>query len=503
MSERANPDDPQNAANSAWSQSAASNRPAEGAQRANSLQGVEGNWQASEGATDFLGLDADGGAAAPAEAPLGETRAGAGGNAQEWLFHMEHAPAVEVQAATSVGELEPPVPQAFPFDEAGAAGVQALAVEAPAPQEFDAPAQPEDVDAVLDGVLPETAEGDPIAEAAPDQVELPAPASAPRVRRVQWLVAAGLLLALGGAAGWQFWLRKQHGPAVESTSTIVSRPQGGSKSTTARGASELARATKPTTPVPAGPLPVPETPQAGDAGGVVQVPTEDSTPSPEGAAVSGGGAATAVAEAAGGETSAGTSVPDGNAPLGFSPNGIGARPTVVELPPLATPKGARRPERTELGNTWSGNTIPFDSIGGDRQLVTPRVGAVRVLLKNGEHLQGHLHSVGQGHLSVDIALGRMTVDYLDVNELVQIQESDLTKKPSGGLPEETAGLPYVCARVPNGTITGWLVSQDKGKLTLITETAKKLTIDDEGFEPVSKGRSRILGALAKNASSPK
>lgn len=506
MSERENPDDPQTAANSAWSQSSASNRPADGAARADSLQGVEGGWTASDGATDFLGLDADGSGAGASEPSSASARPESAGTAQDWLFHMEHAPAVEVQAATSVGELEPPASSPFDAEETAETGSFTLD-----PAGSDAAAEDgsrsDTVDALLDEVLPETPEGDPLALASADESRAAStpPERAPRLRRVQWMVAAGLLLTLGGAVGWHLWLRgKPLAPEGPATTLVAQSPTTAKKPVPA-GASAPTRSTRPSTPVPPGPPPVEEAQP--ESGTLAQTPDAPANPSEEPTAAAGEPASSGVvAEAPPIEPRplpAESSAAGGSAPLGFSPNGLGARPTAVALPPVVTPKGARRPERAELGNTWGSNTVPFDAIAGERVLVTPRVGAVRVLLKNGEHLQGHLHSVGQGHLSVDIALGRMTIDYRDVSELAQIQEADLTKKPTGGLPEETAGLPYVCARVPNGTITGWLVSQDKGKLTLITETAKKLTIDDAGFEPVSMGRARILGALAKNASSPK
>jgi hypothetical protein len=90
----------------------------------------------------------------------------------------------------------------------------------------------------------------------------------------------------------------------------------------------------------------------------------------------------------------------------------------------------------------------------------------------------------------------MSVDYSDVSEIVQILDAVLTSKPSNGLPEETAGLMYISAKVAGGYLTGWLVQRSEGKLTLITEQAKKVTIEDDGFEPISKGKARVVGTLA-------
>ncbi len=500
MSERDNPHDPQDAASSTWNQQGTTNRPADGAARADSLQQVEGSWKSADGATDFLGLDADGAPApAPADAALTSAASSPTGSTQDWLFSREHASAAEAQASTSVGELEPPA-EGVLDENAGFA--QTTSVEA-----GEIPSHATLNDALAE-VLPESEEGDPLADVpAPESEVEPDPVITPRrTRRTQWLVAAGLLVCLGSAVGWQLWLRRgsTHEPAPSAP--VVANTKGGTKHPGSEHGTTLVQDTRPTTPVPPSPPPRPD-PVVGDSGasspaqgtGTVEPvanPVATSQPTPEPADPAAG--AVAIREPAPEPAHA-----EPGSPLGYSPNSIGSSAPSTALPPVALPKGARRPGAGELASTWSGNTIPFDSIDGERQLCTPRVGAVRVLLKNGEHLQGHLHSVGQGRLSVDIALGRMTIDYRDVHELARIQESDLSKKPSAGLPEETAGLAYVCARVPNGTITGWLVSQDRGKLTLITESAKKVTIDDEGFEPVSKGKARILGALAKNASSPK
>jgi hypothetical protein len=492
MSQQENPQDhqadPSAPTTDSWSPAPTTNRPADGAARAASLHQAEQTWKAADGATDFLGLeqDAPAGGAAPAAAP-GEGAGAEANPTQAWLFHMEN----EARAMLPAQQAGAEVP--FAGQLADAAPTEELL-------EGEQPLDPEGSPSEFD---PELAEEIALAGAAAPREAAPA-----RSRKRQWLVAASLVAVLLGAGGWQYWNSKA-GKGNTSVSdpiawrgghktpkpkpTPASEPPAAEKPPVAQVPKQPEpQATKPAQPEPT-PVPVAVAPPP--------APEPQAPPQPQ-STTSEGPWGQATPKPAGAEPLAQSNPGSEPAAPDFSPIPFAGGGPVDPASGIATPRGARRPGAQELASLWTAQTIPMDAIPADALLLTPRVGAVRLLLKNGEHLQGRLHSVGQDRVCVDLALGRMSLEYAEVSEIVQIMESDLTKKPSNGLPEETAGLLYVSAKVPGGQLTGWLVQRREGKLTLITEQAKRVTFDDEGFEPISKSRARVVGALDPNAAEP-
>lgn len=493
---QANQDVPPVPSSGSWSTEPASNRPADGATRVASLHQAEQTWRAGEGATDFLGLEQD----AAAETPAATAAAGAEPSAPEvnptqaWLFHMEN----EAQAGA------------------------AMTAE-PTPEQLAATAAPEwSAEALLAGqdtstpLETEFAAKDLAPQPSPEFEEQPTPelvgetpAVEPRrSRKVQWLVAAGLVACLAAAGGWQVWHGKAKDDNPASSDPMAWRsgskkPKPGSKPSDETP--PIAQTSKPTgkpnpepkLPPVSEPVPTPEVAQSEPP---ATEPTSAQNPAPPGAQPASEPAPTTAAVPAPVAPQPETQPATPAAAVDLNPVAFsGLRPAELAAN-IATPKGARRPDAAEVADLWIDEGIPFDAIAGSQIVRTPRVGAVRLMLKNGEHLQGRLHAVGQGQVSVDIALGRMAVDYSDISEMVQIREADLNKKPSNGLPEETSGLMYVSAKVPGGYLCGWLVQRADGKLTLITEEAKKITVDDDGFEPISKGRARVVGTIGRDAS---
>ncbi|MBK7641901.1 MAG: hypothetical protein IPJ19_02450 [Planctomycetes bacterium] len=495
MSQQDNPQDSQDnfpaSESGSWTPTPATNRPAEGATRVASLQQAEQIWRAGEGATDFLGLEQDGTPETPAAAQPSAEGAPADANpTQAWLFHMENESraAAGQTAAPRAKPAAAPAPSDWSAESLVEGQDTSVATE---PDAFaDAPlagAQGELVGAVAgDGLVDE-------ALSDGRGTKFSGAETKPK-RRTQWLVAAGLTAVLLGAGGWQIWSSGSQGGGSTTVDPIAWRGKPKPKPTPG--------------PVEHKPSETPgEAPS--ETPSVAQTPPQETPTEPIASATTPSEApieptpvesTPLVAESGTAPTPAPAdpeSTPVFQAPLDFTPIAFSGASASEKGPPLATPRGARRPEAAEIAGMWMQRSIPFDAITGESELRTPSVGAVRVLLKNGEHLQGRLHSVGQGHVSMDIALGRMSVEYSEVSDIVQILEADLSKKPSKGLPDETAGLMYVSVKVPGGHLTGWLVQRTEGKLTLITEEAKKITVDDDGFEPVSRGKARVVGTIGR------
>jgi len=487
MSQQENPQENQETPSlgeaGSWSTLPTTNRPAEGATRVASLHQAEQTWRAGEGATDFLGLEQD---SVTGEPPVAAVQPAAADGAAEvnptqaWLFHMENT----ASAASQAGASAPSAPEWSAESLLDGQDTTPIAHETSSPSALP-PLESVASDAPLEV----------------DQAPLPEPVKQPGGRRkVQWLVAAGLAATLLGAAGWQV----MHSKSKSQTPSDALVWRSGNKPSKP-SAKPTPRDTKPADPATAvvvkppvieSPVPTPT-----EAPAPTEVPPTDvaqTQPASETPLVQGSSVPPVDTDPTPAALVQATPPSEAPAPADFTPVAFpGTRPEDPAVS-LATPKGARRPEASEIAGMWTSKEIPLEAIDGDEVVRTPLVGGVRVLLKNGEHLQGRLHAVGQGHISMDVALGRMSVDYSDVGELIPIPEADISKKPSNGLPDETAGLMYVTAKVPGGNLTGWLVQRAAGKLTLITEQAKKITFEDEGFEPVSKGRARVVGTIGRS-----
>jgi hypothetical protein len=464
------------------------NRPAAGSRAATSPDAA---WQPGPGATDFLGLEPE---------LRGASGAGAEGPTESWLFDIEQADAGQAATsatATATEELEPASSDAEAFEGGDEAE--------PAPYG-------EGADESTDGG----------SDRAPRAAEQPARAGG--ARRLALAAAACALLAAGG---WYAWhehgdqLRGFVGRFLPADAELAGRPAptppaepAGARPSSARPStarSDAAAESPATNPDAAAaasaPTPAPETASATASG-----------PGPSDAPIAGAphdlaAGAPPDAPARAPTTDLTSALPEGSTGAPPAPASSASAPATAE-PGLALsrdaasasrdarlpadepgPGGGRRATARDLAGLWFEPTIPTHAIAGPSRLHTPNVGLVRAELLNGEFLEGRLHAVGEDRIWIDVDLGRMALDAVDLRGLVQIVGQQGAPLPAGS--QAIAGLPRVEILLPGGSLVGRIVGREGDEVTFVTETGLRMRVEPLDIRPASDGRSRLIGRVGQ------
>lgn len=449
------------------------NRPAHGAREAHSPQAADSGWQPGAGATDFLGLEPDlRGGAANSEGPT-----------ESWLFDIEQN------------------------DQAGAYAQSTTAVETRIDEDEEATeyasTEPDadefgDTDEPIDAGLDDAGESE-------DDSSFPAEPARRGPSRVLAAVAILALLSAGGWYGWQHYGQRVMNKfglstfGLETASTQPARPTPSVAPPSARPKPAQPIAKTPgavTPPVERDPAPVAETDPA---------PTSElGSPDPTTSETDPQAVATTieipptVGEPR--ESTPSTVVqpePPAPAPEPSLVRGANAPAKDPELPGGAPgPGGGRHATSSDWAGMWLESTIPVDAIHGPTRLRTINVGLVRAELVNGEFVEGRLQAVGESRIWLDVKLGRLAFDAIDIRHLVQIVGAQGQPLPLGT--QAVAGLPRVEVLLPGGTLTGHVLAREGDRVTFLTEDGMRMRVDALEVRPVANGRSRLIGPAAKH-----
>ncbi|WP_145064824.1 hypothetical protein [Engelhardtia mirabilis] len=135
--------------------------------------------------------------------------------------------------------------------------------------------------------------------------------------------------------------------------------------------------------------------------------------------------------------------------------------------------GLRIMQQEDLEDIWLGNVLPPRGVDGRRNRLTPHVGPVRLTTDLGEIFEGDLYSIGGGEVSLSTHLGRITFEASQV-ELVQ-RLPDVAGAAADG--DSSQPGERVRVQTPGGWIQGRLLSRDGARVTLITDTGGRITLE--------------------------
>lgn len=160
----------------------------------------------------------------------------------------------------------------------------------------------------------------------------------------------------------------------------------------------------------------------------------------------------------------------------------------------ATTRYASALRRSDESNVWSKRTVPRKEVSGDKFLLTPNVGNVRIIFDGGESIDGRLHGVGDQKIILDTKLGRMTLDGRRADRIDRLgggKRAEL-RSPSDSY-ASTKGLDRVKVRAPGGVFYGFLVSQTDEKVTLMLDSGVRVTLNSTEVETdrARKSASRL------------
>ncbi len=440
------------------------NRPALGARGAQSPQAADSGWQPGAGATDFLGLEPD----------LRGGGASSDGPTESWLFDIEQsdrgdATNTSTQSATAVETQTDDVEESTDYES----------------DEFADTTDP--IDADLDGAG--ESDGEHFTNSEPAR------------RGPNRVLAAVSILALLSAGGWYGWqhygqrLLNKFDLATASTQPTRPAQPGAQPNARPEPAQPVANAPAARTqPVERDPATDAETGPALTT--EIGTDTATSETDPESVATS---IETAPAGTRPGNDAPPTAlVPDASAPTPEPSlvRGANAPAKDPELPTGAPgPGGGRHATNLDWAGIWLEPTIPVDAIHGPTRLRTINVGLVRAELVNGEFVEGRLQAVGESRIWLDVKLGRLAFDSVDVRHLVQIVGAQGQPLPLGA--QAVAGLPRVEVLLPGGTLVGHVLAREGDRVTFLTEDGMRMRVDALEVRPVANGRSRLIGPAAK------
>ncbi|MCC6405932.1 MAG: hypothetical protein IT453_02115 [Planctomycetes bacterium] len=136
--------------------------------------------------------------------------------------------------------------------------------------------------------------------------------------------------------------------------------------------------------------------------------------------------------------------------------------------------GLRRASAQDLSGIWTDSAIPFDSIAGEKRMLTPSVGRVRVLLVEKQVLEGLLYSVGQNQVTLNTDLGRIGVaaDRIQKIERIDVAKVDPAKDAAGD----------VRIKTPGGIVVGKVLSTEGGQTVVQTKDGSRVTFASKDIQ---------------------
>ncbi len=163
-----------------------------------------------------------------------------------------------------------------------------------------------------------------------------------------------------------------------------------------------------------------------------------------------------------------------------------------DLPMMDEEHGrTRQASKTELASIYTGDAIPRDAVHGDKKIMTPSVGEVRVLLYAGEIFEGKLYAVGNRRIWLDTKIGKMALLEWQIDSFEKIADSTTMAL---GSQKTVAGLQSVRVRTTGGVFYGKLVKHEGSTVTIITASGARLTLEDAKLATAGRSMSHVVDA---------
>ena len=148
--------------------------------------------------------------------------------------------------------------------------------------------------------------------------------------------------------------------------------------------------------------------------------------------------------------------------------------------------------RVGNGEIWPHRTVPKSKLKGDKFVLTPNVGQVRIVFDAGDSLDGRLHGVGDNKIALDTRLGRLTLDARRVDRLDRLGRNN-QRSASGEV--STKGLEKVRVQADGGVFLGHLLSREGNRVTLLLSEGMRVTLESDDIRPA--GRQKTVSRLRR------
>ncbi len=176
-------------------------------------------------------------------------------------------------------------------------------------------------------------------------------------------------------------------------------------------------------------------------------------------------------------------------PVGASDTSPQEPIAVADPAPVVVPaerEGALK--RAGSDGRWLSDEVPLEALEGDKRVMTPNVGRVRVVFNGGGSMEGELHSIGQKQVWIDTNSGRITLDGRRVKTVERLDSSVSTAK--SGETDYTR-KPRVRVSTQGGVFVGHLIHREGRQVTLMTDEGLRITLESDDVQPANTRRSTV------------
>jgi hypothetical protein len=154
--------------------------------------------------------------------------------------------------------------------------------------------------------------------------------------------------------------------------------------------------------------------------------------------------------------------------------------------------GVRVASNDDLSAIWPNETVPGELIRGNRKVLTPAVGRVRVILETDEIFEGSLYALGQGTVWVESIHGRMGLDNDRIERIDRIATAAGAPVLGDTGSEGMTGLDRVCIRAEGGTFFGKVISNSEDKTIVITDGGARLTLHNSEVDLIAGKNPKVV-----------
>jgi hypothetical protein len=161
-------------------------------------------------------------------------------------------------------------------------------------------------------------------------------------------------------------------------------------------------------------------------------------------------------------------------------------PVVEETTTQTAPVGILKRRKAD-GDHWQGKEVPMHAMANKKILLTPKVGPVRVIAKDGETIEGRLHGIGQNYVWLNTNLGRLSVPSRRVERVERLDPNQYSAEVKSV--QDYTKLPKVRVRMKGGVITGYELAREGNRITIRTEKGHKMTLVSDDIQSATSHKA--------------
>ncbi|MHC4839179.1 MAG: hypothetical protein ACYTF3_13540 [Planctomycetota bacterium] len=125
---------------------------------------------------------------------------------------------------------------------------------------------------------------------------------------------------------------------------------------------------------------------------------------------------------------------------------------------------------------WNFEVLPpLEAAHSEHEMLTPKVGGVRVILNDGELFEGALYSVGAGRAVLQTEVGRLVLEAEQIDNVVQLHPMDQPEMNA----REVAMGDRVRVATAGGFLVGRVLKQDDDQLVLVLDSGARVSLDSD------------------------